>query len=165
MAEKKNRNSFAATEAAFRALIRTFGLLKRVMEPYFGRFGISGAQWGVLRALHRGEQAGRPGLRLTDLGEQLLIRPPSVTGVIDRLQRLGLVARTASAADLRAKQVSLTPAGRGLVNRVLKAHETQIKSLLSELTIKEQDTLRTLLDRLGAHLEAVVERQKGTAAG
>src|SRR5438045_9539495 len=80
-------------EGAFRELIRTYGLVERVMQPYFAGFGISGSQWGVLRNLHRAEQAGQTGLRVTALSERLLIRPPSVTGVVDRLQRAGLVAR------------------------------------------------------------------------
>src|SRR5262249_3520570 len=92
------------TESAFRGLIRTWGLLERVMQSYFAQFGISGSQWGVLRNLHRAEQEGLPGLRLTDLGDRLLIRPPSVTGAIDRLERAGLVVRDGSPTDLRAKQ-------------------------------------------------------------
>src|SRR5437879_5541328 len=99
------------TENAFRELIRTFGLAERVMQPYFARFGISAAQWGVLRNLHRAEQEGLPGLRLTELSDRLLVRPPSVNGVVDRLERAGLVVRGGSPTDLRAKQISLTPAG------------------------------------------------------
>src|SRR5437588_12552015 len=87
------REAPATTEQTCRALLRTLGLLKRVMEPYFARFGISGSQWAVLRTLLRAEAEGRKQLRLTDLGNRLLIRPPSVTGVVDRLQRMGLVAR------------------------------------------------------------------------
>src|SRR5437016_1502421 len=114
------------TEAAFRELIRILGLLERVMQPYFARFGISGSQWGVLRTLHRAEEDGREGLRLTDLSDRLLIRPPSVTGVVDRLERAGLVVRVGSPTDLRAKQVALTPQGRQLVERVLAVHGKQI---------------------------------------
>src|SRR5438270_5216932 len=87
-------------EGAFRELIRVIGLVERVMQPYFARFGISGSQWGVLRQLHRAEEDGAPGLRLTDLSERLLIRPPSVTGVVDRLERAGLVVRDGSRTDL-----------------------------------------------------------------
>src|SRR5258707_14625757 len=93
---------------AFRELIRTFGLLERVMHPYFARFGITGAQWGVLRNLHRHEEHGQGGLRLSDLSERLLIRPPSVTTVVDRLERAGLVRRESVPTDLRAKHVVLT---------------------------------------------------------
>src|SRR5437764_13681043 len=109
--------SRTAAEKAFRELIRLFGLLEKVMQPYFARFGISGSQWGVLRTLHRTAEDAKAGLRLTDLSERLLIRPPGVTGVVDRLERMGLVHRDASPTDLRAKQVSLTQKGRHLVDR------------------------------------------------
>src|SRR5215831_17838563 len=105
-------------ENAFRELIRTFGLLERVMHPYFARFGITGAQWGVLRNLHRNEENGLGGMRLGELSEQLLIRPPSVTTVVDRLERAGLVRRESVPADLRARHVVLTDKGRQLIGRV-----------------------------------------------
>jgi DNA-binding MarR family transcriptional regulator len=144
------------TENAFRELIRTFGYLERVMQPYFARFGISGAQWGVLRNLHRAESEGLPGLRLTDLGECLFIRPPSVTGVVDRLQRAGLVAREGSPTDLRAKRVALTEQGRLLVERVLAVHHDQINGIMSGLNGKEQQELHRLLHMLGRHLEELL---------
>src|SRR5262245_53754258 len=103
-----------ATERTFRGLIRTFGLLRRAMKPYFERNGISGSQWGVLRALHKAEKEGVAALRLTDLGNRLLVRPPSMTGVVGRLERNGLVRRVASPTDQRSKHVKLTPAGRRL---------------------------------------------------
>src|SRR5436305_3266338 len=103
------------TENAFRELIRTFGLAERVMQPYFARFGISGSQWGVLRNLQRCEEEGLPGLRLSELSDRLLIRPASVTGLIDRLERAALVERISSTTDLRVTQVRLTDEGRSLV--------------------------------------------------
>src|SRR5215212_5941169 len=91
---------------AFRALLRTFGLLKRVMEPHFTSIGISGAQWAILRNLHDLEAAGERAVRLSDLGNRLLIRPPSVTGVVRRLRQIGLVEVAASRADQRAKTIA-----------------------------------------------------------
>src|SRR4051794_12034122 len=113
-------NANRTAEKAFRELIRLFGLLEKVMQPYFARFGISGSQWGALRTLHRAEQEGLPGLRLTDLGDRLLIRPPSVTGIVDRLQRAGLVVRDGAPEALREKLVALTERGRQLVSQVLE---------------------------------------------
>ncbi len=139
-------------EEAFRGLIRAFGLLARVMEPYFARFGISGAQWGVLRTLDRAEREGQAGLRLTDLGNRLLIRPPTVTGVVDRLERAGHVARSGVADDLRARQVSLTAKGRQLVRDVLEVHAGQIDRVMGGLAEKEQRELHRLLEKLGEHL-------------
>jgi DNA-binding MarR family transcriptional regulator len=144
-----------AAEAAFRGFIRSFGLLERVMHAYFLPFGISGAQWGVLRNLYRAEQEGIPGLRLSELSHRLLIRPPSVTGVVDRLEDARLVVRVAEPSDLRAKRVALTARGRGLVERVLAVHGGQIARVMGGLGPEEQSELHRLLEKFGAHLEGL----------
>ena len=143
-------------EGAFRQLLRTMGLVERVMHPYFARFGITGAQWGVLRNLHRAELEDQRALRLTDLSDRLLIRPPSVTTVVDRLERAKLVTRGGLATDLRAKQVALTPRGRQLVERVLAVHGAQIGAVMGALTPAEQAELQGLLRRLEVHLAGLL---------
>jgi DNA-binding MarR family transcriptional regulator len=151
-------------ETAVRALIRTYGLLERVQQPYFAQFGISGSQWGVLRALHRAEKEHPAGLRLTDLSARLLIRPPSVTGVVDRLQRAGLVVRGASSDDLRSKAVSLTPRGRQLVDQVLSGLRSRLSLLLGGLSATEQARLHRLLVRWGQHLEELARQDEPSNA-
>jgi MarR family 2-MHQ and catechol resistance regulon transcriptional repressor len=140
-------------DGTFRTLIRTFGMARRVMEPYFAEFDLSGSQWGVLRALARAEEQGLDGLRLTDLGDRLLIRPPSVTGVVDRLHRLGLIERQRLATDQRARQIRLSPAGRKRVQRVLAGLGSQVETVLGGLDASERKQLQRLLDKLYAHLE------------
>jgi DNA-binding MarR family transcriptional regulator len=154
---KPKKSAPAARERAFRQLIRTFGLIERVMQPYFAQFGISGAQWGVLRNLHRAEGEGLRSLRLTDLSRRMLIRPPSVTGIVDRLEKMNLIVREASTKDLRAKEVALTGEGRQLVEKVLIVHEGQIARLMNGLAQDDQEELYRLLSRLGEHLEGMAE--------
>ena len=144
-------------DMAFRSIVRTVGLIERVMQPYFARFGITGSQWGVLRSLQRAEAEGLPGLRLTDLSERLIIRPPSVTGVVDRLERLGLVTRASVPGDMRVKRVALTPRARQLVERIMSGHTAQIDSVLGGLTGEDQDDLHRLLAKLNSHLESLAD--------
>jgi DNA-binding MarR family transcriptional regulator len=150
-----------APESAFRSIIRTFGLLDRVMHPYFSRFGISGAQWGVLRTLQRAEESGLAALRVTELGKRLIIRPPSVTSVVDRLERNGLVKREPAAEDRRVKLVSLTAKGRQLVTQVLEVHGPQIERILAGLSREELSELSRLLARLHGHLERLADSADG----
>src|SRR4051794_16111608 len=140
-------------EAAFASFIKTLGLLKRVMEPHFASFGLSSAQWGVLHTLHRCATHGDAAPRLTDRGDCLIVRPASITGVVDRLQRMGLVARTASASDHRAKNVTLTASGRDLVARVLEHHPAQVRRVMQGLSNPEQAELNRLLEKMSSHLE------------
>jgi DNA-binding MarR family transcriptional regulator len=151
------RRSDVSTDTAFRALVRSYGLVNHAMQPYFMRFGISGSQWGVLRALHRAEQEGIAVMRLTDLGARLLIRPPSVSGVVNRLERMGLVRRTPASDDLRVKNVGLTPLGRQRVHSVLEGLAEQVRSVLGGLDLAEQHQLQRLLERLNAHLQAMTD--------
>jgi DNA-binding MarR family transcriptional regulator len=153
------------SERAFRELIRTRGLLERIQQTYFAQFGLTGSQWAVLRHLQRAEQEGRVGLRLTELSERLLIRPPSVTGVVDRLERAGLVVREGSPTDLRAKQVALTDRGHDLVRRILAVHDAQIDALLGGLSTDEVTEFYHLLTRLRQHLEGLLARGGAAGAG
>ena len=152
----KNLNT-AKDELLFHSLLRTLGLLRHVMEPHFNRFGISGPQWGVLRVLYRAAAEGEPELRLTDVGQRLLIQPPSVTGVVDRLERLGLVERTDSKVDLRVRRLGLTQEGQKLVEQVLDGYAERVGTLFSTLTMEEQESLRILLQQLGTHLETLLQ--------
>jgi DNA-binding MarR family transcriptional regulator len=145
------------SESALRELIRVYGLLERVQSPYFARFGLTGAQWSVLRNLHRAEGEGLAGLRLTDLGAKLLVRPPSVTGIVDRLEKFGLVSRAGVPTDLRAKLVALTDQGRELVQRVLKEHTQRVDAVMAGLTRAEQGELLRILGKLGQHLHGMAE--------
>ena len=157
---KKNKPTDDVThEMAFRAFLRSFGLLERVMTPYFARFGISAAQWGVLRQLYRAEESGEIGLRVTELSNRLLIRLPSATGVIDRLVKSGLVSRTAAANDLRAKEIALTDTGRKLVHRVLAVHDKQIESILAGLNQLEIGEFHFLLQKFQTRLEKLADSE------
>ena len=150
-------------ERALREMVRTIGLLERVMQPHFARFGISGSQWGALRALYKAEIEGAGGLRITELSERLLIRPPSVTGMIDRLERSGLVVRDAAPEDLRARHVCLTPGGRRLVRQLMGVHADQIDLALGGLSLADQQELHRLLERLSGHLENMLDPSSAPA--
>ena len=146
------------SRAGYKTLLRIMGLIDRVMQPYFGRFGISRSQWACLRALSRAEAEGISGMRPGDLGRRLLIRPPSVTGLIARLRHLGYVRSYPSANDLRGKEVHLSQSGRKLVQRILHVHGRQVAAVMGGLNPKEQNQLHDLLRRLAGHLESMAER-------
>jgi DNA-binding MarR family transcriptional regulator len=146
----------AVTEAVFHSFLRLWGLLRQAQDPYFARFGISASQWGILRVLQRAELKGQTELPLKVVGERLLIQPPSVTGVVDRLERQGFVKRNPSKTDLRVRHLSLTAQGRGLLTKVLVGHAERIQTLFAGLAPNEQETMLSLLQRMEAHLLTLV---------
>jgi DNA-binding MarR family transcriptional regulator len=144
------------TEEVVRTLLRTFGLVKRALGPHFARFGISNSQWSVLRTLHRAKSEGKTKLRLRDLGERLLIRPPSVTRVIENLVKKGLVTEQTSASDSRAKDIQLSAGGTELVESILVLNEKKMAEVLGILEPPQQAGLKDSLDKICTHLESIV---------
>ena len=143
------------SEDAFRAMLRYFGLLRRTMEPFFAGYGISVSQWGMLRVLLRAHREGHAGLPLMDLGERLLVRPPSVTGVVRRLTTMGLVKAISSTEDHRVRLVSLTAKGKRLVGTVSGAHRERVREIYAALDEQELAGLSGSLGKLCHHMEEI----------
>ena len=89
-----------------------------VYRELFARHGLTEQQWRILRVLwDEGEVA------TTHLSRQTLLPAPSLVGILDRLEKKGLIARNRSEADRRKVHVAATPAGRRLHQQVLPALE------------------------------------------
>ena len=141
-------------EAALRTLLGVMGALRQATEPYFSRFGISGPQWAILRVLQRAAEADEAPLAHKEIGRRLLLQPPSVTAIVDRLERQGWVRRGSPPKDLRVRPVSLTAAGLQLVRRVEHGHRAHVGRVFAGLDADELVRLRGLLEKLQSHLSA-----------
>jgi DNA-binding MarR family transcriptional regulator len=106
--------------------------------------GISGAQLFVLREL-----AEEPGMCIRRLSERTLTDPSSVSVVVARLVKRGLIARRRDRADARRSALSLTSRGRALLRRAPKPFQTHLVRTLRSLS-------RARLRRLNADLAEVV---------
>jgi DNA-binding MarR family transcriptional regulator len=85
---------------------------------------------------------------MNELARLLDLDKSSVTGLVDRAQRRGLVVRFPSTADRRAVLVSLTDAGRSLVSGGAARFEADISQLLELLPPSDRDALSGLISRL-----------------
>ena len=141
-------------EGTLLRIFHSMGLFRQIMEPYFAKFGISGPQWAVLRILEQAYHHGEHSLPQKEISRRLLIQPPSVTALVDRLERLGLLQRSPS-DDLRVRMVGLTDPGRKLIAKILENHPAHVRSLFSGLTPAELGVFHDLLGKLGAHLTAL----------
>ena len=92
---------------------------------------------------------------MNQLAAYLGLDKSSVTGLIDRAERRGLVAREPSPADRRSVLVSLTEPGRALAARVQAAFEADVTEMLARLTPPEQAALSAVVTHfVTAHAEA-----------
>jgi len=80
-------------------------------RPLLNQHGLTEQQWRVIRVLAENGQ-----MESQQLAERTCILKPSLTGVLARLQRDGLVERHKPANDLRRVQVRLSDLGRAKFN-------------------------------------------------
>ncbi|GGU11986.1 hypothetical protein GCM10010289_36680 [Streptomyces violascens] len=83
-----------------------------------------------------------------DLGRRLAIDPKDLVGILNDLQADGLTVREPDPRDRRKNAVTVTPAGRDLVERCAAAAETANAQLLAPLAPAEARRLMALLARL-----------------
>ena len=118
---------------------------KRRLAPH----GVTPVQYAVLKVLwEHNDQSG------AELGDRLQLDSATITGVLDRLERGGLVERRADPADRRINRLSLTPQGsslQGPLDREMEALNADFLSLLSD---DDGRRLRTLLIELAHGITA-----------
>jgi DNA-binding MarR family transcriptional regulator len=124
--------------------------LARDLEPRLDRVqtdgGLEPGWYDVLAALRRSGPPYR--LRPTDFAGALMLTSSGTTKRLDRLERAGLIERSPDPQDRRGILISLTSAGRKLVDAVTDAHLANEKRLLEGLTEAEQRRLAELLRKL-----------------
>jgi DNA-binding MarR family transcriptional regulator len=100
-------------------------------------------------------------LRVTDLAARLHVAQPSITELVIRLERSGLVARSRDRDDARAVLVDLTDQGRRLRDRIRKERADYLAGLVSRLDEGE----RASLQAAGPALDHLVEVATESLAG
>jgi DNA-binding MarR family transcriptional regulator len=85
---------------------------------------------------------------MNELAKLLELDKSSVTGLVDRAERRGLVVRGPSTVDRRVVLVSLTVRGRSLVSQASADFEADVAGLLGCLSPSERSTLSGLVSRL-----------------
>jgi len=88
------------------ALLRARESAMTYFRPMLNQFGLTEQQWRVIRVL---QEFGK--LEFRELSQICCIQPPSLTGILTRLERDALVRRQRSAIDQRRLHVSLTRKG------------------------------------------------------
>lgn len=133
------------------------------LRPSLRKHGLSDQQWRVLRVLgeHGTADTGR-------VAREAFILGPSLTGVLARMQRDGLIRRTRDPADQRRTVVAATARGSKLVARISVTVEAHYQWMEKTLGTGKLAQLYRLLDELidlehpsAAHRQSL--RASGTA--
>jgi DNA-binding MarR family transcriptional regulator len=102
-------------------------------------------EYGVLYAL----SSAPGGLRITELGEDVLLSQPGMSRLVARLESRGLVQRVDDPDDARACRIRLTPAGIAVQRRIGRTHARHVaQAMTRNLDRAELEQLLDLCRRL-----------------
>lgn len=126
-----------------RLLLQAREALMTKTRPSLREQGLSDQQWRVLRVLgeHGTVETGR-------VAREAYILGPSLTGVLARMERDGLVRRERDPADQRRTVVEATPRGLDMVGQLSQTVEDHYRWLEQSLGKQKLAQLYELLDEL-----------------
>jgi DNA-binding MarR family transcriptional regulator len=129
-------------------------LLARACKAHRGSIGNTLGEIG----LHVGQEMVlsqlwcQDGLTPSELAGALGVEPPTVTNMLSRMQRAGLLKRCRDPQDARCTRVVLTQKGRELRGPVERRWATVEERALAGITAEEEALLRNLLARVQSNL-------------
>src|SRR3954462_15717184 len=131
----------SATEL-FLHLLRSGDEAFRVVEAHLAQHDITQGRFGVLMALWGNSHRGGDAVPLTpaEIADRTGVTRATITGLVDTLERAGLVTRTPHSDDRRMMSVGLTPRGQQLLAEIMPEHFRRMAWLMGPLTESERKT-------------------------
>jgi DNA-binding MarR family transcriptional regulator len=130
-------------------VIQLANLLTRRLTPIFERAKITPQQWAILAMLADSEAP----MTLAGVARKLIVSKQNMTGMIARLEQLGLAERHDDPRDLRSSRVQLSRRGRALVDKFRPLYEEWRRRLGHDVPERELAALTRTVDRLISELE------------
>lgn len=128
-------------------------LFDQEMRP----LGITRSQWWVLAQLSRsiGLEGGAGGMLQTELARILDMGKAPMTGLIDRLESSGFVARRPDARDRRAKRIVITDSGHAVLAQMATVGRRLNRTILAGLSAEDVGIAENVLARMKDNIRAM----------
>lgn len=134
-----------ASAEAFLNLLRTGDLVFEAESLHLGKYGISQGRFTVLMLLSRMCEVC---LSPAELAEKSGVTRATMTGLLDTMERDGLITRKTSLTDRRTAEIMLTPEGKNLVEAILPGYFLRIEEMIRPLNANERKTFVKLLQKI-----------------
>src|SRR5689334_20957491 len=128
-------------------VIQLGNLLMRHLAPVLEKSNVTPQQWAVLATI------GSEPINMANVARKLAVSKQNMTGMMARLEQLGLIERSENPNDLRSSQVQLTRRGRALIEKLTPAYDEWQKELGRDVPERDMQTLRRVINRLISQLE------------
>lgn len=111
--------------------------------------GLTGPQLWAIKTI-----AQEAPIMVSEIARHMYLHPATVVGILDRLEKQGLVARMRSTEDRRVVKVELTGQGRALVRKAPEVAQGLLVAGLEKLNSKKLINIAQGLDQMAAILGA-----------
>jgi len=122
--------------------------MRRFLETNMKKFDITPPQFEVLTTLWNED-----GIVLSELGRRLSRDGPTITGIIDRMEKKKLVVRKRSLRDRRVIQVYLTPMAWEIKENLMKMQSEAGREVAGDFNAEDVITLEKLLKKVLSNIE------------
>ncbi|MGC2938868.1 MULTISPECIES: MarR family winged helix-turn-helix transcriptional regulator [unclassified Brevibacterium] len=122
-------------DKAWRGFLVSHEHIWRELERTLAPLNVSMTEYSVLGLLG---EAGRNGLRLSELAERRGMSGPGLSRLANRLEQRGLIERSRAAGDGRGYELRLTPKGESLLRKAWKLQYDDIQRLFLDRLSHDQ---------------------------
>jgi MarR family 2-MHQ and catechol resistance regulon transcriptional repressor len=122
----------------------TFNIMYQEIKKDLANAELTFSQLDILVCLNRSK-----GLPLTEVADRLLVTGGNVTGIVDRMEKAGLVTRERDNRDRRIVWARLTERGYAVYRQLMPRYIETMRRVNSYLTPAERKELMRLLKKLG----------------
>lgn len=133
-------------------------LMRRRFEEEASLHGFTLPQWRALAEISRSS-----GIAQVSLAAALDVDQMTVSGIVSRLEKRGLIERYPDPNDSRAKLAKLTPAGLELVTNAKNIGRALYENALHGLSDEDRETMAAHLRMIRDNLNSMTTLQKETA--
>jgi len=138
---KTNLESEITIVRLWRQVYQTYTLLKKCEDQILEEYGLTTEQYAVLGAI---DYFVGP-TKVTDIAQWLERSTNSISMIVDRMVKAGLVRRVRSTADRRVVRVVNTSKGENALKPATRASLEAIRKILLSLSYEDRSTLISLL--------------------
>jgi DNA-binding MarR family transcriptional regulator len=133
---------------AYLNLLRAGDEAYRRSESFFNEHNMSPGRFTIMMLLYDKIEGHPIPQTPADLAEMAGVTRATITGLIDTLERDGLVTRAHDSDDRRMMLIHLTPRGHTTLQSVIPGHFKQMAAQMAPLSENERKTLVRLLNKL-----------------
>jgi DNA-binding MarR family transcriptional regulator len=145
-------------DSILEAIVYLYTESRRVTKEVARRVDLTGPQLTVLKMLE-----GLGDLSLSELSERIRAQNSTVTGIIDRMEREGLVVRARSTEDRRVVHIRLTEKGARIAREIAVEPMEVFRGALESLSAGEMRDLLRILTKIAQRVQGIVKRDVGGA--